>query len=104
MLQAGNLQHSSSFHDPADFVFHDDRLVLLHDEPPCRDIDTGLELLVFLVARLEGQVCDCQRSSVCEDTFSRMASRHDLPKSVVFASGLPPRIAASSGVMSTTPV
>lgn len=44
---------------PADFIFNHDRLVLLDDEPSRSHKNTGLQLLIFLAASLEGQMGDC---------------------------------------------
>lgn len=89
-----------------DFVLNHDRLILLDDETSSGHKDTCLEILIFPVAGFESQMRNCNLNQL-KSPFALAVDkvgRQEFPNGVDFASGLPPRIAPSSGVISTTPV
>lgn len=88
---------------PADFVLHDHRFSFLDDEASSPDIQPELQILILVRPCLEDHVDNskhCQSGSCSAEG----PGLQELPKAVVAASGAPPRIFPSAGVMSTTPL
>ena len=99
---------SRSFHNFAYQVLHNNRLPLLYPEPSCAYECAQLELLEIGVASLKLHFDDYMggESDIIKAYLRAMTGLgvQESPKSVVFASGLPPKILPSSGVIPTTPV